>query len=85
MRLFKHNDVLYLILREMHYHFFNGKKGEFLNDKLLLWKEFLGAEHVLKVEDKFLFVEEIKPTDFEDLPQVEEQEELNIEENENSN
>jgi len=60
----------------MNPHTFHNKAGEFLNDKLLAWKEFLGAEHVLKVEDKFLFVEEIKPIDFE---------ELNIEENEDSN
>ena len=85
MRLFKHNDILYLVLREMYPHIFHNKAGEFLNDKLLVWKQFLGAEHVLKVEDKFLFVEEITPTDFEDLPQVEKQEELNIKENENSN
>jgi len=76
MRLFKHNDILYLVLRDMNPHTFHNKAGEFLNDKLLAWKEFLGAEHVLKVEDKFLFVEEIKPIDFE---------ELNIEENEDSN
>ena len=76
MKLFKHNDILYLVLREMYPHTFHNKAGEFLNDKLLSWKEFLGAEHVLKVEDRFLFVEEIKPTDFEDL---------NIEENEDSN
>jgi hypothetical protein len=76
MRLFKHNDILYLVLREMYPHTFHNKAGEFLNDKLLSWKQFLGAEHVLKVEDRFLFVEEIKPTDFEDL---------NIEENEDSN
>jgi hypothetical protein len=69
----------------MYPHIFHNKAGEFLNDKLLLWKEFLGAEHVLKVESKFLFVEEIQSIDFEDLPQEEEQEELNIEENENSN
>ena len=72
MRLFKHNDILFLVLRDMNSHTFHNKAGEFLNDKLLAWKEFLGAEHVLKVEDRFLFVEEIKPTDFE-----------NIEENEN--
>jgi hypothetical protein len=76
MRLFKHNDILFLVLRDMNSHTFHNKAGEFLNDKLLSWKEFLGAEHVLKVEDRFLFVEEIKPIDFEDL---------NIEENEDSN
>jgi hypothetical protein len=67
MRLYKHNDILYLVLREMPIHQFHNKKNEFLNDKLVLWKEFLGADHVLKVGEVFLFVEEIKPTDFEDI------------------
>ena len=85
MKLFKHNDILYLILRDMNPHHFHNKKGEFLNDKLVAWKQFLGAEHVLKLNGRFLFVEEIQSIDFEDLPQIEEQQELNIEENENSN
>lgn len=51
----------------MPIHQFHNKKNEFLNDKLVLWKEFLGADHVLKVGEVFLFVEEIKPTDFEDI------------------
>ena len=59
-QLFSHNDTLFLILRDMPLHQFQTKTGEFNNEKLKAWKLWLSADHVLKVEERYLFVETIK-------------------------
>ena len=49
----------------MPLHQFHDKKGVYNNEKLKAWKQYLGADHVLKVEERYLFVEEIKEIEAE--------------------
>jgi hypothetical protein len=71
-QLFKHGDILYLINRVMPLHQFHDKTGIFNNEKMKVWKQWLGCDHVLKHNEAYLFVEIIPEQEFEDLPHVEE-------------
>jgi hypothetical protein len=71
-QLFKHGDILYLINRVMPLHQFHDKTGIFNNEKMKVWKQWLGCDHVLKHNEAYLFVETIPEHEFEDLPHVEE-------------
>jgi hypothetical protein len=64
-QLFKHDDKLFVIIRDMPTHQFHDKKGVYNNEKLKAWKLWLGCDHVLKVEERYLFVEEIKEIEFQ--------------------
>jgi len=71
-QLFKHGELLYLINRIMPLHQFHDKKGVFNNEKMKVWKEWLGCDHVLKHNEMYLFVETLPAHEFEELPQEEE-------------
>jgi hypothetical protein len=71
-QLFKHGELLYLINRIMPLHQFHDKKGVFNNEKMKVWKEWLGCDHVLKHNEMYLFVETLPEHEFEELPQEEE-------------
>ena len=70
--LFKHGNLLYLVNRVMPLHQFHDKAGVFNNDKMKVWKEWLGCDHVLKHNEMYLFVETLPAYEFEELPQEEE-------------
>ena len=57
--LFRHKDVLYLIIREIPVDRFRGNM-----DALKACRDWLEADHVLKHRHNFLFVEEIPAIDF---------------------
>ena len=68
----------YLILRKVQTHVFT--KNNILNrDKLNLFKEWCGADHVLKTQSHFIFVETIEEADYEVI-EVEDEQLLNEEE-----
>lgn len=72
--LFRHEDNVFLVLRKMPTSYFH--KGDVLNQKLFtLWREHIGANAVLKVQDQFLFCERI-----EELEEIIE-EQIKIEQN----
>jgi hypothetical protein len=71
-QLFKHGELLYLVNRVMPLHQFHDKAGVFNNDKMKVWKEWLGCDHVLKHNEMYLFVETLPAHEFEELPQEEE-------------
>jgi len=71
-QLFKHGELLYLINRVMPLHQFHDKAGVFNNEKMKVWKEWLGCDHVLKHNEMYLFVETLPAHEFEELPQDEE-------------
>jgi hypothetical protein len=56
----------------MPLHQFHDKTGIFNNEKMKVWKQWLGCDHVLKHNEAYLFVEIIPEQEFEDLPHVEE-------------
>jgi hypothetical protein len=56
----------YLILRKVHIYLFT--KNNVLNrNKLNLFKEWCGADHVLKTDSHFIFCETIEDVDFEEI------------------
>ena len=71
-QLFKHGNLLYLVNRVMPLHQFHDKAGVFNNEKMKVWKEWLGCDHVLKHNEMYLFVETLPAHEFEELPQDEE-------------
>jgi len=71
-QLFKHGELLYLVNRVMPLHQFHDKAGAFNNEKMKVWKEWLGCDHVLKHNEMYLFVETLPAHEFEELPQEEE-------------
>jgi hypothetical protein len=59
-QLFQHQDKLYLILRNIPCHNFFYKDGSLNQGLLRAWREWLGADHILKQNERFLFVETIQ-------------------------
>jgi len=58
------SEKAYLILRKLPIYIFT--KNDILNrDKLNLFKEWCGADHVLKTPSHFMFVETIEEADYE--------------------
>ena len=65
---YEHNGNLYLIIREMPLHNFTRKDGSIIPEVFNGWKEYLGAEHVLKTKTHFLFCEKVQDVEWEDVP-----------------
>ena len=66
-QLYKHNDTYYKILRDMPSHNFKDKKGVVQMEILKAWRDWLGADHVLRVQDSYLMCETIPEIDFEEI------------------
>lgn len=48
-------------------HQFEDKNKVVDNTKIKVWKRWLEADHVLKVNDRYLFVEVVPEIEFEDV------------------
>ena len=84
--LFRHKDNLFLVLKKMSFDYFH-KDGQLNLDLFHLWKEHIGAKHVLKYENYFLFcevVEEIEVIE-DEVALIEEQPKPIEDDNSNSN
>lgn len=66
-QLYKHNDTYYKILREMPSHNFMDKKGVVQMELLKAWRDWIGADHVLRVQNSYLMCETIPEIDFEEI------------------
>ena len=53
---FSHQGNLYIILRQIPFHNFE-KHGI---DKVKAWRDYLGADHVLKSQTHYMFCETVK-------------------------
>jgi hypothetical protein len=71
-QLYFYNGEVYVILRALKASYLYDKTGEFKRDLLHLWKEGLGADHVLKTESHFLLCETIKEPEWEEIYDQEE-------------
>lgn len=65
-QLFKHQDKLYLVLRNIPCHNFSHKDGSFNQELLRAWREWCGADHILKQNERFLFVETIQDAEIDE-------------------
>lgn len=66
-QLYKHNDTYYKILRDIPSHNFMDKKGVIQMELLKAWRDWIGADHVLRIQDKYLMCETIPEIDFEEI------------------
>jgi hypothetical protein len=58
--LFRNGDDLYIVLRKIPLHNFKVKGSDAINPDLFnAWKEYLGADKVLKQNETFLFCETV--------------------------
>ena len=65
-KLYFYNDNVYLVLRDIPAsNFYN--KEELNREHLNNWKEYLEADHVLKVNDRFLFCETIHEPEWSEV------------------
>jgi hypothetical protein len=66
-----------VVLRDMPSHQFEDKKQVVDNTKIKVWKRWLEADHVLKVNDRYLFVEVVPEIEFQEIKLEEENETSN--------
>ena len=66
-QLYKHNDTYYKILREIPSHNFMDKKGVVQMELLKAWRDWIGADHVLRVQNSYLMCETVPEIDFEEI------------------
>lgn len=59
-QLFKFNDKLYVVVRDMALHNFLNKDGSVNMEVLKTWRDWLGCDHVLKHNERFLLVQTIQ-------------------------
>jgi hypothetical protein len=63
--LYKHGDKLYLVIRNIPEHNFKNKDGTINLEVLKAWRDYLGGDHVLKDNDRYLIVETIQEIEYE--------------------
>lgn len=66
-KLYKHNDTWYKILREMPHHNFMDKNGVIKLELLKAWRDWIGGDHVLRVQDTYLICETIPEIAYEEI------------------
>jgi hypothetical protein len=59
-QLFKFNDKLYVIIRAMAFHNFENSNGSINMDVLKAWRDYLGCDHVLRHNERYLLVQTIQ-------------------------
>ena len=65
-QLYFYNDNVYVVLRAIPASNFYNKEElnrEYLNN----WKEYLGADHILKTNDRFLFCETVPEPEWSEV------------------
>lgn len=77
-QLYFYKNKCYLIIRQLPHHNICDGKGEVIPTVFKAWKEYLGADHVLKTNEHFIFCETVQDVDWEDvkveMPELEEAE-----------
>ena len=64
---YRHNDRLFIILKEINKDIIKGKDGKANLDLLKGWRDWVGADHVLRVNDSYLLCETVKELEFEEI------------------
>ena len=66
-KFYNHQDKLYLILQEVPEVKVNDKKGKPNLDLLKAWRDWVGANHVLRVSHSYLLCETVQELEFEEI------------------
>jgi len=65
--LYFYNGNVYLVLRNISASYFFNKQGELNRELLNAWKEYLNADHILKVDNRFLFCETVPEPEWNEV------------------
>jgi hypothetical protein len=66
--LYHYNNKVYVILRRIPHHNFHKKNGELVLEVVGLWRDHLGADHVLKDQTHFIFCHTVQDVEWEEIP-----------------
>jgi hypothetical protein len=66
-RLYFYNNNVYLVLRDIPASYFFNKQGELNRELLNTWREYLGADHILKTESRFLMCETVHEPEWNEV------------------
>ena len=66
-KLYFYNGNVYLVLRDISASYFFNKQGELNRDLLNAWKESLGADHILKTDNRFLMCETVPEPEWNEV------------------
>ena len=70
-QIFRNGDDVYIILREIAIHNLSNKDGSIRSELFNAWKDYLGADKVLKNSTHFLYCETIQEAEWEEVPETE--------------
>jgi hypothetical protein len=65
-QLFKFNDKLYVVVRDMALHNFLNSDGNVNMEVLKEWRDHVGCDHVLKHNERFLLVQTIQDAEIDE-------------------
>ena len=71
-KMFYNNDTYYVVLREFKGHQVSNSNGSINMEALKAWRDYLGGDHVLKVQDSYLICETVEEIDYEEIVYTEE-------------
>lgn len=66
-KFYRHNDKMYLVLREIPESKVNDKEGKPNMELLKTWRDWVGSDHVLRTSYHYLLCETIKDLKFKEL------------------
>ena len=66
-KFYTHNDKLFLVLKEVHEDKVKNKDGNRNLDLLKAWRDWVGADHVLRVSHSYLLCETVQELEFEEI------------------
>jgi hypothetical protein len=65
-KLFKFNDKLYVVVREVPTHNFENKDSSINMEVLKAWRDHMGCDHVIKHNERFLLVQTIQEAEIDE-------------------
>jgi hypothetical protein len=65
-QLFKFNDKLYVVVRNVPTHNFENKDGSVNMEVLKAWRDHVGCDHVIKHNERFLLVQTIQEAEIDE-------------------
>ena len=66
-KFYTHNDKLFLVLKEVHENKVKDKDGSPNLEFLKAWRDWIGADHVLRVSHSYLLCETVQELEFEEI------------------
>ena len=70
-RFYTHNDKLFLVLKEVHEDRVKNKDGSPNLEFLKAWRDWMGADHVLRISHSYLLCETVQELEFEEIKETE--------------